>query len=200
MPRKVDVLWVGDSITQYWSGTGLWVWNKQFGQIQCANLGIAGDTTEDVLHRLSPIKLEVYDPSVTILLIGTNDISLGQSTDKIASGVRDIVELLKKRFPRTRIILMGVFPRDFQPSNPVRAKVTELNVKIAKLADGHSVRFLDIGNKFLDPSGALQTALMPDGLHLSHEGYEVWAAGVKPMMDEIMEQAKKVPNQNSSTP
>ncbi len=190
MRNKVDVLWVGDSITQYWTSDGNAVWTEYFGKMRCRNIGIAGDTTTDVLHRLDGINIEEYDPTVTVLLIGTNDISLGQSTDKIAAQAGEIIKHMRQRVPETTIILMGVFPRDASPSNPVRNTVRELNEKLQKLADNKNVRFLNIGDKFLDKSGTLPVQFMPDGLHLSKDGYQVWASNVKPLISEIVEAAK----------
>ena len=58
-----------------------------------------------------------------------------------------------------------------------------MNKIIAKLDDGKMVRFLDIGPKFLDEEGGLSKEIMPDFLHLSHRGYEIWAEAIeKPLM------------------
>ncbi len=54
---NVDVLFMGDSITDWWrneSGpyAGKAVFDKYWSDLNIANFGIAGDTTQGVLYRL----------------------------------------------------------------------------------------------------------------------------------------------------
>ena len=48
-----------------------------------------------------------------------------------------------------------------------------------KLADDKSVFFLDINQEFLEDDGTLSKDIMPDLLHLSEAGYEIWAKGIE---------------------
>jgi lysophospholipase L1-like esterase len=58
--------------------------------------------------------------------------------------------------------------------------VKEINAAAAKLDDeGKTVRFLDIGAKFLQPDGTIAKEIMPDFLHLSEKGYQIWADAIK---------------------
>ena len=52
--------------------------------------------------------------------------------------------------------------------------------------DGKTVKYLDIGDKFLEPDGTLPKSIMPDALHPNEKGYEIWAEAVKPTLDEMM--------------
>jgi hypothetical protein len=45
---------------------------------------------------------------------------------------------------------------------------------------------LDIGSKFKDASGALPKELMPDQLHLSEKGYEIWANAVEGVITSML--------------
>jgi hypothetical protein len=49
---NVDLIFIGDSITQHWETTGRMVWNKYYGDRNALNLGIAGDRIQHVLWRL----------------------------------------------------------------------------------------------------------------------------------------------------
>lgn len=73
---------------------------------------------------------------------------------------------LTEKLPATRIVLLAIFPRR-QKGEPVRDQLKQINRAIAKLEDGHWVKFLDIGQKFLEPDGTLSVKIMPDLLHLS---------------------------------
>lgn len=48
--EKVDLAFVGDSITRRWRGEGnKEVWNKYWGSYKAVNMGIGGDQTQNVL-------------------------------------------------------------------------------------------------------------------------------------------------------
>ena len=64
--------------------------------------------------------------------------------------------------------------------------IARINAEIAKLADGKTIRFLDVNPKLADAKGTLFEGVMVDGLHLSLKGYEVWAAGLKPILTELL--------------
>ena len=47
----VDLLFIGDSITDGWQGGGKAVWEKYYGNRKAMNAGIGGDRTEHVLWQ-----------------------------------------------------------------------------------------------------------------------------------------------------
>src|SRR5690606_11122066 len=55
---NVDVVFIGDSITQGWEGSGKKVWEEFYGNRNAVNLGIGGDRTQHVLWRLDNGNLE----------------------------------------------------------------------------------------------------------------------------------------------
>jgi len=63
---------------------------------------------------------------------------------------------------------------------------TASNTRTAKLADGKQVFFLDIGKKFLEEDGTLPRRIMPDLLHLSQEGYRIWAESIEVEVKKLM--------------
>src|SRR5690554_3527893 len=46
---EVDLIFIGDSITQGWEGAGKPVWDEFYGNRNAVNLGFSGDRTEHVL-------------------------------------------------------------------------------------------------------------------------------------------------------
>ena len=62
----------------------------------------------------------------------------------------------------------------------------DVNPIIAKLADNKNVFYLDIGAKFLDAEGNLPADIMPDKLHPTEKGYEIWAQAVIEPLKELM--------------
>ena len=194
---NVDVLFVGDSITQGWEGAGKDVWKDQFESWKPMNLGIGGDQTQHVLWRITEGKeLEGIDPKVVVMMIGTNN--AGRDTaEQIAEGNEYIVKEFRKQRPKAKILLLGVFPRTGTPAKNLKdpnvssagelhKKIPAINALLAKLDDGKNVKYLDIGKVFLDDKGGLPKSVMPDYLHLSKDGYERWAKAIKAPVETML--------------
>ncbi len=184
----VDVLFLGDSITDGWRGkAGKAVWDKAFGDLKPANFGIGGDRTQHVLWRIQNGELDGIKPKVAVLMIGTNNTG-ANSAEQIADGITAIVKTIHQKSPTTKVLLLAVFPRGKMIPNAGNTKIIEINKTIAKLDDGKSVKYLDIGEKFMK-DGQIPGEIMPDYLHLSEKGYQIWADAVTPTLTAML--AKK---------
>jgi lysophospholipase L1-like esterase len=186
---NIDVLFMGDSITDFWRNTmgpfaGKAVFDKNFGELKAANFGISGDTTQGVLYRLQNGEGQGFQPKAVMLMIGTNNTGRNTAAE-IAEGIGAIVLEMKKDFPGVKILLLAVFPRN-APDSPVRKTIADINKTIAKLDDGKQVFYLDIGGKFLDADGKIPQDVMTDGLHPSTKGYEIWAEAVKEPLAKLL--------------
>jgi lysophospholipase L1-like esterase len=184
---NADLLFLGDSITAGWNGKKA-IWDKAFGQYKPANFGIGGDRTQHVLWRITNGELDGIKPKTVVLMIGTNN-SGSDSAEGIAKGVTVIVETIRAKQPQAKILLLAVFPRGDRPSGKLgltNEKLKQVNAIIAKLDDGKNIHFLDIGSKFPQPDGALTKEVMPDFLHLSAAGYQIWADAIGPKLTELM--------------
>ena len=187
----IDVLFMGDSITDFWRNAegayaGKPVLDKYWGHLKVANFGIAGDTTQGVLYRLQNGEGKGFSPKAVMLMIGTNNTSNNANTaPEIAEGVGAVVLELQKDFPNAKILLLGIFPRG-TANDPVRKTIAEINSIISKLNDGKRVYYLDIGAKFLDADGNIPRDIMSDALHPGPKGYEIWAEAVKDKLAELM--------------
>ena len=182
---KVDLVFIGDSITQGWEGKGRGVWAKYYGKRNTVNLGIGGDRTQHVIWRLDNGNLKNITPKAAVIMIGTNN-SGGNSSKEIADGVEVIVKQIQTKSPKTQILLLGVFPRGTNNADK-RRKVNEgANAIFSKLEDGKHVHYLDIGPKFLQKDGTLTREIMPDLLHLSQKGYTIWAESIEAKLEELL--------------
>lgn len=184
----IEVLFLGDSITEGWGGAGRPVWEKNYAPLKAANFGIGGDMTNQVLWRITEGKeLEGLNPKVCVLMIGTNNFGLGgQNVDSVVKGVKAVVDTLHAKLPKTKILLLGIFPRDSKPDTPMRKNIAAVNAQIAKADNGNTVRYLDIGPTLQQPDGSLSKEIMPDYLHLSTKGYEIWAAAIEATLKEML--------------
>jgi lysophospholipase L1-like esterase len=185
----IDVLLMGDSITDWWGKQGKAVFEKHFAPLKTANFGIAGDTTQGVLWRMDNGELEGYTPKLMMLMIGTNNIGFGgkgNTPEEIAEGIKAVVDKFRGKFPEAKVLLLGVFPRNAKADSPPRVAVNNINTIISKYDDGKFVRYMDIGDKFLDKDGTLPKTVMPDALHPNQRGYEIWAEAVMPTIHEML--------------
>ena len=185
----VDVLFLGDSITDGWRNErgGGPIWRKYFDPLKSANFGIGGDRTQHLLWRLQNGELEGIQPKVAVVMIGTNNLAQNQ-TEEIAEGIKLIVQEIRSRSSKTRVLLLAIFPREETPG-VLREKLQQVNAIITKLEDGKNVRYLDIGGNFLQPDNTISQDIMPDFLHLSLRGYEIWAEAIIEVLKEMMTEA-----------
>ncbi len=193
----IGVLFLGDSITEGWR-TAPHIWEHHFGRYQPANFGIGGDQTHHVIWRIENGEFEGISPRVVVLMLGTNN-SRQHTGEQIAAADRKIIELIQAKIPGVKVLLLAIFPRDARrgPSGLITeaavadagkrmAAIDRANALLAKLDDGVNVRFLDIGAQFLGKDSRIPWVIMPDQLHLSPGGYQLWADAMQPLLDEMM--------------
>jgi len=179
-----DVLFLGDSITDGWRGRGKAVWEKNYAPLNAINFGIGGDRTEHVLWRMENGELEGLKPKAVVLMIGTNNTGKNpdgtpkNTNEEIVEGVTKIVQGLRTKLPGAKILLLANFPRG-EKDTPIRTRLKEINAQLAKLDDGKMIKYLDIGNKFLEDDGTLSRDIMPDLLHPNEKGYQIWADAIE---------------------
>lgn len=183
---NVDLLFIGDSITQGWEGAGKEAWAKYYGSRNAMNAGIGGDRTQHILWRLDNGNVYDISPKLAVLMIGTNNSGANTSAD-IAAGVKAIVEKLRMMLPQTKILVLGIFPRGADAENKQRQVNIGANEIIKSLADGKMVDYLDISDKFLASDGTLSKEIMPDLLHLSPKGYQIWAEAIESKVAEAVD-------------
>jgi lysophospholipase L1-like esterase len=65
--------------------------------------------------------------------------------------------------------------------------IEKINQNLARLADGHKIRYLNINDKLASTDGRLLDGMMnPDKLHPSMKTYQIWADALKPMLTEML--------------
>jgi lysophospholipase L1-like esterase len=188
----IDVYFEGDSITRRWGALDypdfLAHWTKAFHGWNAGDFGWGGDRTENILWRLENGELDGVDPKVIVLLAGTNNVGKEPGDDAtvadVTRGLKAIVDSLRKKAPAATIVLTAIFPRSDSPV--VMPTIAAINANLAKMADGTSVRFLDVSPRLADGKGVLFEGMMADGLHPSLKGYEVWAGGLRPILTELL--------------
>jgi lysophospholipase L1-like esterase len=192
----IDLYFLGDSITRRWGAAEtryealLADWKKNFFGWNAGDFGWGGDTTQNILWRLAHGELDGVNPKVIVLMAGTNNVGRAgplkwndATAADVAKGIRKILDVCHKKAPGARIVLMGVTPRnDAMEMMPV---IDAINARIAKLADGKHIRFININAKLADAQGRLYDGMTdPDRLHLAVKAYDIWADAIKPVLTD----------------
>ena len=194
---SIDVLFLGDSITQLWMDDVTWpngqrIWDKYYKPLKAVNFGISADRTDHMLWRIGEGRMiEGLSPKVTVLLIGVNNLlgwqgrQGGDTPENLSLAIGLIMDNMKKQMPDSKILLLGIFPA-LEPASPPREKILKTNELISAQADFKKIFYLDIGDKFLLPDGNLNKDLIRDGVHLSEKGYEIWASSMNPYFLDLL--------------
>lgn len=181
--EKIDVCFVGDSITARWRGSENWT--KHWGGYKAVNMGIGGDSTQIVLWRLQNGQLDGYKAKVFVVMIGTNNLWGKQAKpEDAAAGVKAILDLIQAKQPQAKILLMSLLPTGEKP-NPGRDLRAAVNGIISKYAVG-SITYMDIYAKYLQPDGTISKEDMGDFLHLAPKGYDIWADSISAKVKELV--------------
>ena len=174
--RRVDLVFLGDSITQGWENEGKAAWAQHFAKHNAVALGFGGDRTENLLWRLQHGELDGMTPKAVVIMIGTNN--SGERLEDPAftvAGIKRNLDEIRKRQPQAKVLLLALFPRDEKPDGLMRRHNAKINALLPALADGKQVVFLDIARALTNPDGTLSKDILPDWLHLSPQGYDIWA-------------------------
>jgi lysophospholipase L1-like esterase len=188
---SVPILFLGDSITDFWCADGPTrggkaVWDRELAPQGAVNFGIGADRTQHVLWRIEHGELDGIAPRTVVLMIGTNNLGFERdhpkerrnTTAEAIQGITAVVNELRRRLPTARLILMALLPREGR-DDPIRQQVAEVNTALAQLAKGDRIEFLDLGRLFLKQDGSIDPTLMPDLLHPSEKGYILWAGALR---------------------
>ena len=159
--RRVDLVWLGDSITQSWEKQGPpdWqdfapVWQRFYGDRNAVNLGFRGDNTGHLLWRMQNGELDGIRPRAAVVLIGANNLGrVRWSAPQTIAGVVAVVDEARRRLPGARILLIGILPSI--RSKYVTRTTEAVNRELATLyptggpVTSFPVTFMDLSSLFL---------------------------------------------------
>jgi lysophospholipase L1-like esterase len=196
---RIDLYFAGDSITRRWGTSDaqykdfLANWTANFFGWNAGNFGWGADRIQNILWRLQNGELDGVNPKVIVLLAGTNNLGGTPPPPEeeqariadITRGIQAVLNVMRQKAPQAVIILMGITPRNDRGAG-VAPIIDKINERLAGLADGKKIRYLNINARLADAGGRLFDGMTVDGLHLSVKGYQVWADALKPMLTELL--------------
>jgi len=190
---NIDLLLIGNSITQGWGGNrtlvtykpGLKAAHKYFKDLQWIGAGISGDRTEHVAFRIEQGDYSKANPKFVALAIGVNNFPYNTAKE-IAEGIKKDIEFIKQNIPNASILLFGPLPTGLQKDSDRREKYNKIHKNIAAFAYDESIKYFNLIDLFSDKNGNLdKTYYGGDGIHINPEGYEVWAKFIKDQIEKL---------------
>lgn len=177
---KNEIIFLGNSITD---GSE---WVELFGDLRVKNRGISGDTTEGVLYRLNEVTRS--KPDKVFILIGINDLSRNVPKDTVFQNICTIASRIRKSSPKTNVFVQSILPvnaslQKFPNHTNKGEEVLWVNQQLKSWCEANQFAFIDLFSRFKNPNDdLLNPAYTNDGLHLTGEGYVLWAGIVKPLV------------------
>jgi acyl-CoA thioesterase I len=182
------VVFVGDSITDYWKLADYFP-GKPYVVI---NRGIDGQTTPQMLVRFRQDVIDLH-PKVLIVLAGTNDIAgvTGRERNEdIEANYASMAELA--RVHRIRVVFASLLPvYNYTPESQEsfalrpRERILALNTWLKEYCAKNGLVYLDYFSALVDDKGMLKRYLSEDGLHPNAAGYKIMA----PLAEKAIAQA-----------
>ena len=169
---KKRVVFMGDSITENW---GI-LKPEFFSQTKFINRGISGQTSPQMLIRFRSDAIEL-EPSIIIILAGTNDIAgnTGPTTIKMISN--NIISMSELAISHNiKVIISSVLPiysYNWSDVKEPNKKVIDLNKILYDYATKKNLPFLDYYSSMVDNRPGLKKEFSDDEVHPNKVAYEV---------------------------
>lgn len=196
----VELMWLGDSISQDWEldGPQPWrrfgsVWQRFYGNRHAIDLGFKGDSTCHLLWRLEHGELDGLMPRGVIVLIGANNFGhIHTGAQATYAGIQAVLDEIHRRLPATHILLIGVLPSIRSPW--ISANTAAVDAMLQRSAPGRPyLTYVDVGHLFVrdghvDPARFLDPQLSPPAppLHPTAQTQEEIAITIEPFVARML--------------
>jgi lysophospholipase L1-like esterase len=198
--KELDVVFLGDSITEHWLGLTLThsspeiadvpkLWKELFDG-HALPLALSGDRVNQLLYRIMNGEMpDSLNAKVWWILIGTNDHAHGNTKESLLVGNLAVLEEVMRRKPKAdRVVLQGLLPKgarelarsgswhDYEWINDRMECFSQVSERVS---------FFNGTSYFLtDDGSAINRTLMFDYLHPSLKGYQMWGPAMIQQLKE----------------
>ena len=173
------IVFYGSSTIRLWKGM-----KSDFNGLNVINLGFGGALIKDLSKNFSRLFRKIK-PSVIVLYLGGNDLTLGYSAEKIVKKIRKFLELVFKNYPNIKIINMSIKP-SFERINDIK-KIEKINsLMTAESSRNKNLIQLNFYEKIINKGVINQSLYLRDGLHFNDLGYKILVNEVKLALKNII--------------
>lgn len=169
------VVFYGDSITC--DGN----FDELFPDLRIVNLGVYGDTIDDLLRRVPEVRAE--NPKKIFLLGGINSLQPDNVEDCLRA-YAELLDALRTACPRAELIVQSVLPigTELDRNGKINEAVRRFNEGIQDLAEQKGITFVNLYAAY-EKDGFLDPTLTRDGVHLNFNAYGPWADIIRPYLN-----------------
>ncbi len=194
-PRAGSILFTGSSSIRRWEQLAF-----DFRDYDLIQRGFGGAQFDDLNRYLDEIVLP-YVPAAIVIWAGTNDIAAGSEGGEVAADYEEFVQAVRAKQPEVEIFYLGIMPTPGRFGNRPQEAVANSVIAQRAAGDPH-LHYIDLPAAFaaLDPpEGPEFKSLFVDGIHLSRQGYALWAGIIRPRVTAVI-RPNKVYQPNARTP
>jgi lysophospholipase L1-like esterase len=146
---------------------------------KAVNRGFGGSLIGDSVHFADRIVIP-YKPRIVVLYAGDNDVETAVTAEQIADQFTKFDKKVHGALPSTKIVFISIKPSIRRWAHIEKIRKANRLVKDYMARQPH-LAYVDIEPQSLGADGKPKPELLvADGLHLTPEGYKVWAAALKP--------------------
>ena len=173
------IVFYGSSTIRLWKGM-----KNDFNGLNVINLGFGGALIKDLSKNFSRLFRKIK-PSVIVLYLGGNDLTLGYSAEKVVKKIKKFLELVFKNYPNIKIINMSIKP-SFERINDIK-KIEKINsLMTAESSRNKNLIQLNFYEKIINKGVINQSLYLRDGLHFNDLGYKILVNEVKLALKNII--------------
>ncbi|QDV33416.1 hypothetical protein ElP_12870 [Tautonia plasticadhaerens] len=172
-PAPGQVLFVGSSSIRRWDLSG------SFTRLDALNRGFGGSQLSDVLHFADRV-IGPYRPRAIVLYAGDNDIKGGKTAERVREDVLRLARRIRELAPDALVHFLAIKPSPSRAEFWPEMRRANALIEQASRSDDR-LNYVDVATPMLGPDGEMRPELyVEDRLHLSGEGYDLWADVLAP--------------------
>jgi lysophospholipase L1-like esterase len=171
--RLRSIAFLGDSITA--GGE----WSAWFPDLETHNLGVGGNTTDDVIARMDDVVN--LRPDAVALLIGTNDLGTRLSVEHLVRNIEYLLVNLRRDLPGTRALVQSIMPRTAEFAEQIH----DANRHLRQFSPSVHAQYLDLWPALAVDDNEINPQFSDDGLHLNQAGYAAWLGELRPAVERL---------------
>lgn len=166
MKKAMRILLLGDSLVAFYD------WQARFKGMTVLNRGIPGETVQGLLARLPGELAAAGFVHMIVVMIGANN--LVREDYGFLPDYEEILATVRSALPEARLVVTSLLP--FQLPWLADHTVARLNISLRAIAARNQAEYLNVCDSFVAAEQAGSRCFFEDGVHLTDNGYDTWAA------------------------
>ena len=171
--KSHKLMLVGDSMIEFFD------WQERFPDRDVKNLGRSGESVEELQVRASAIVDRHGAPDLVLIMIGTNNVAM--ENFNFLAAYEDILDTFQEAYPEATLVVNSLLPMELNYLAP--DTVARVNSSLKSLAAAADALYLDVWSAMVDKSGCVLEDILADEVHLSFQGYKIWAAELEKFLE-----------------